>query len=116
MREMIEINIPCVKHGLEIVVSEDTHKYCEECIVERIQKNIEGYSLETIARWIHKNAAITNDWWKVYRYAQLYTIEEVDEVIFNDEFYSPILKEKKKRLQDLEEGLYRLDDYNKEEF
>ena len=113
---MIEINIPCEEHGLEIVVSEDTHKYCEECIVKRIRKTIEGYSLETIARWIHKNSSITNDWWTVYRYAQLYHIEEVDGVTFNGKFYAPILEEKRERLDDLIEGRYRIDDYNKEEF
>ena len=113
---MIEINIPCEKHGLFINVSEDTHKYCEECIVERIQKTIEGYSFETIARWIYKNSTITNNWWTVYRFAQLYHIEEIDGVVFNPEFYAPILEKKKKRLDDLIEGLYKVDEYYKERF
>ena len=116
MTNEIEINIPCEKHGLFINVSEDTHKYCEECIVERIQKTIEGYSFETIARWIYKNSTITNNWWTVYRYAQLYHIEEVDGATFNPEFYAPILEEKKERLERLEKGEYLTKEYNKEEF
>ena len=58
---MIEINVPCLKHGLEIFHSEGGKHYCEECMVERIERNIEGYSTKTIARWIHKNANLTAD-------------------------------------------------------
>ena len=108
--------VPCEKHGLEIYYSEGGKHYCEECMVERIAKTIEGYSTETIARWIRKNAQLHRDAWTIFRYAQLYHIEEVEGVILNPEFYAPLLENKRERFEDLEKGKFRSKEINEEEY
>ena len=113
--ETIEIKVPCEIHGLEILVSEGGKDYCEECMVERVEKQIEGYSMNTIARWIFKNSGIDANWWTIFRYAQLYHIEEVDGVTFNDEFYAG-LKEKKERMRMLDGGAYLKSELDREEY
>ena len=112
---MITIKVPCLKHGLEIYHSEGGKDYCEECMVERIEKQIEGYSMKTIARWIHKNAQLEANWWVLFRYAQLYNIEELDDIVLNSEFYSG-LKEKKERYERLMRGEFLASEIDKEEF
>jgi hypothetical protein len=112
----IEIKVPCEIHGLEIYHSEGGKDYCEECMVERVERNIEGYSAKTIARWIHKNANLDNDWWTIFKYAQCYPIEELDGVILNPEFYSKFLKSKQKRFIRLNKGEFLAEEIDKEEY
>ena len=112
----IEIKVPCEIHGLEIYHSEGGRNYCEECMVERIENQLEGYSLNTIARWIHKNANLDADWWTIFKYAQSYHIEELDGVILNPEFYSKFLKSKQKRFIRLNKGEYLAEEIDKEEY
>lgn len=112
---MITIKVPCEIHGLEIYHSEGGKDYCEECMIERIERNIEGYSTKTIARWIHKNSQLEANWWTLFRYAQLYHIEELDGIIFNPEFYVG-LEEKKERFERLMEGEFRISEIDEEEY
>ena len=111
----IEIKVPCETHGLEIYHSEGGKDYCEECMVERIENQMEGYSLNTIARWIHKNSNLDTDWWTIFRYAQSYHIEELDKVTLDSKFYSN-LEEKKERFFRINKGDYLNEEINKEEY
>ena len=85
-------------------------------MVERIERNIEGYSTKTIARWIHKNAGLDANWWTIFKYAQSYYIEELDGIILNPEFYSKFLKSKQKRFNRLNKGEFLAEEIDKEEY
>ena len=60
-----------------------------------------------------KNVWLKANWWTIFRYAQLYHIEEVDGVTFNDEFYTG-LEEKKERMRMLDSGAYLKSELDKE--
>ena len=102
MDENIKYREPCEKHGLMIVSVTghypDEQIYCEECHVEEIKRKLKGHSKDTIARWIHKNTMLVSETWASDNDGELYTLDELKGITFNDEFYEPILDEKIKLL------------------
>ena len=63
---------------------------------------MKGHSKDTIARWIFKNVQLLSDTWPSDNDGELYTLDELKGVTFNDEFYEPIIEEKKKLLDMLD--------------
>jgi len=127
MNEDIRYRNKCEKHGLDIISVSghypDEQVYCEECHVDAIKRKMKGHSKDTIARWIHKNVQLLSDTWPSDNDGELYTLDELKGVTFNDEFYEPIIEEKRKLLDMLDTRmkmdlrqfqLYWMDKYGEE--